>query len=219
MVLLEDEIYEETKRILSGKFKISPILNELNEWFSNIFSINLINFEFNKLKHTQKTYRLLLIFRTTDDKNKMFIEPFKPNEQYQKIIAEKFRELALKYNFTDRFNLEKIFVAFNDFSAEAKADANWKAFKKANKKIRNKFPVVWHMISEFESPVIFYFNDNDILTNEENGTSKKIIDEYYSILKKYDEFGYFSVENFIIKFDSKENLDNNYEGNLFYYSK
>jgi hypothetical protein len=71
----------------------------------------------------------------------------------------------------------------------------------------------------FSSSVVFYYSDADITVNENNGISKAIMDTYYSILKKYDELNYFTRENIRLKFDSKENLDKNYQGNLFYYTR
>jgi len=38
-------------------------------------------------------------------------------------------------------------------------------------------------------------------------------------LKAYDVLDYFTRENISLKFDSKENLDKNYDGNLFYYTR
>jgi len=55
--------------------------------------------------------------------------------------------------------------------------------------------------------------------NEANGVSPMILDDYYSLLKGYDELNYFTRQNIYIKFDSKENLEKNYQGSLFYYSR
>ena len=38
-------------------------------------------------------------------------------------------------------------------------------------------------------------------------------------LKEYDEFNVVKSEEFILRFDSKENFDNNYESNWYYYYK
>jgi hypothetical protein len=67
--------------------------------------------------------------------------------------------------------------------------------------------------------VIFYYSDLEIAQNESNGITKLITEDYYAILKKYDELGYVTKENIWLEFDSKENLDKNYQGNLFYYAK
>ena len=40
---------------------------------------------------------------------------------------------------------------------------------------------------------------------------------YLDLLNRYDEFGFFTKENFHIKLDSKENFDNNFNSNWYYY--
>lgn len=42
---------------------------------------------------------------------------------------------------------------------------------------------------------------------------------YFAILKPHDEFDYLVQESFTVAFDSKQNFDNNYQGNWFYYYK
>jgi hypothetical protein len=219
MVLLSSSVYKETKKILSGKLKKSPLLTDLCEWFEQEFGLKIINFDFDKLKHTKNTYRVKIIFHNSNYYNKMYLSPFIKNEEYNDLISAKFRELALKYNFTKKSKLAKLFVAYYDFSHEAKTEANYKTFDKTNKSIKEKFPEVWHIVEEFESSVVFYYTDNDILKYAENGISSKIKSEYYSVLKTYDEFDYFTSSDVILEFDSKENLDKNYNGNLFYYSR
>jgi hypothetical protein len=41
----------------------------------------------------------------------------------------------------------------------------------------------------------------------------------YELARQYDEFSYLTIETFPIKFDSKENLNAKYHGNMFYYFK
>ncbi len=55
------------------------------------------------------------------------------------------------------------------------------------------------------------------LANEKNGITEEMKQSYLSEIAKVDEFHFFK-EGYII-FDSKENLDKNYEGNLYYYFK
>jgi hypothetical protein len=48
---------------------------------------------------------------------------------------------------------------------------------------------------------------------------KKWNEQYFDILKKYDEFGYFKRDFYSVFLDSKENFDKNYESNWYYYYK
>ena len=196
------------------------MLIEFADWFMETFSAKVLNIEFSKLK-SQKTnrYRLYVIVENTEDYQKMYIETFKPKEEYQRQIASKFQEIALKYKFANKAQLENLFVIYNDFSEEAKTETNWKAAKEVKNFLKRKYSVVWDVISIFSGSVVFYYSDFDIAINENNGISKSIANDYYNILKKYDELNYFTREKISIKFDSKENLDKNYAGSFFYYSR
>lgn len=220
MVLLDDDVYKETKEIVLGKRKQSPLLIELSEWFSSMYSVKVLNIQFSKLKGPKESrFRLYVIIENTEDHQKMYLSPAQPKEEYQRQIALEFRKLASKHRFTDELNLENLFVIYNDFSAEAKTEANWKAVKEVVTQIKSNYPVVWDVISMFSSSVVFYYSDADVAVCENNGISKAITDTYYSILKKYDELDYYTRENISLKFDSRENLDKNYQGSLFYYTR
>jgi hypothetical protein len=95
MVLLDDAIYKETKKFVLGKAKRSPMLIEFSDWFMEIFSVKVLNIEFSKLKSPQTNrYRLYVIIENTEDHQKMYVETYKPKEEYQKQIADKFHEIA-----------------------------------------------------------------------------------------------------------------------------
>jgi hypothetical protein len=220
MLLLDDAIYEETKKLTLGKSKRSPMLMEFSVWFLERFSAKVLNIEFSKLIYPKATrHRLYVILENSEDYQKMYDEIFKPKEDYQKQIASEFQRIALKYKFATQEQLENLFVTYNDFSEEAKTQANWQALREVRQVIKEKYATVWEVISPFSNSVVFYYADSDILLNENNGINKSIANDYYSILKKYDELSYFTRENIILKFDSKENLYKNYEGNLSYYQR
>ena len=48
---------------------------------------------------------------------------------------------------------------------------------------------------------------------------KELLDDYFILVKQYDEFNYLDKNEFDIGFDSKENFVNNYQSNWFYYHK
>ena len=219
MVLLDDAIYKETKKIVLGKAKRSPILIELSDWLAKMYSVKVLNFELGKLIGSPNRYRLYIIIENTEDHQKMHVSNFEPNKEYQNQIAREFLILAAKHRFATEEQLRDLFVIYNDFSEEAKTEANWKAIDRFKWVAKFKYRAVWKVISMFSSTVVFYYSDSDIVPNEQKGLSEKIVNDYYSVLKKYDDLNYFTRENIQVKFDSKENVDKNYEGSLFYYTR
>lgn len=220
MVQLDDDVYNETKKIALGISKKSPMLMELSDWFTRTYSVKILNIEFSKLE-TSKTnrYRLYVIIENPEDYQKMYVRTFEPKEEYQREIALEFQKLAIKHQFATEEQLEDLFVIYNDFSEEAKTEANWQAANEVEQVLKDKYSVVWDVFPIFSGSVVFYYFDLDIAANENKGISKLITEDYYSILKKYDELNFFTRENIGLKFDSKENLDKNYEGNFFNYSR
>jgi len=196
------------------------MLIEFSDWFMGTFSVKVLNIEFSKLKSPKTNrHRLYVIIENTEDYQKMYVEIFKPKEEYQRQIADKFQQIAIKYKFAKAEQLENLFVIYNDFSEEAKTEANWKAIRRFEWLVKFKYPVVWKVISMFSSTVVFYYSDSDVALNGQKGISEKITNDYYAVLKKYDELDYFTKENIHVKFDSKENVDKNYEGSLIYYTR
>ena len=217
MVFLNKRTYQETRKLTLGHKKKSQILIEFSVWLKDEYDIEVLNFEFGKMIRPDKNYRLCIIIATEEDQRKMFEEPFKINSLYQRQIGNKFKELNRKYEYTDESKLVDLFISFNDFSHEARTLANRAAIKKARKMIMDKYDSVWDVHAQFERSVVFYYYDHQIKENESTGINDRITNEYYQILKVCDEFNYYQPDTFLIKFDSKENLDINYKGNLFYY--
>lgn len=218
MVLLDDEVYKETKQIVLGNANRSPLLIEFADWFMRTYSAKVLNIEFSRLKRSASgRYRLYVILDNTEDYKKGGKVGSK--EENQKQIAAEFQRLAIKHQFATEEQLRDLFVTYNDFSEEAKTEANWRAIDEVRRLVKSKYPTVWDVISMFSRAVVFYYADSEIALNKQSGMSEKIIDDYYSVLRNYDELNYFTRDNLRVRFDSKENLDKNYAGSLAYYIK
>jgi len=220
MFLVEDKYYHETLNILRGKIELSPIFKELKTFLQSQYGIIAYNFVFRKMKlnNPQKRFELYVLLATTDDYRKMF-SGVNYNDVFQNEISKKFLDLANQFNFGKPKTRQDVWVCYNDFSIEMKTNINWKTIKAASKFIEKKYSSynVWTVQCAFESSVVFFLSDEDLKNNKSIKT--EIEDDYFNFLNRQDEFGLFARENFYLDFDSKQNLDKNYEGNLFYYFK
>jgi hypothetical protein len=219
MVLLNADLYERTKQLLLEEVDKSPLLVDFADWMRQKYAVNLLNFEFARIDNPNNSQRLYLILNSKSDVQKLRVAQFKPNLIIDKAVSEHFRRLARQHGHPDQPPLDKFFVAYADYSEEARSVANWQAVEEAKPVIKDTFPAVWDVLTIFSSTVVFYFQDAQIQELEASGVSASISEHYYQILKKYDELGYCTTDNFSIKFDSKQNVDENYEGSLFYYSR
>ena len=102
MVLLDNEIYKETVKLVLGRKKPSPIVTELADWFFRTYFVTMLNFEFSSLKHFKEDrYRLFIILKDNIDYAKMHKNTFQPNPDYQKQIFTQFFFLSKRYNYAD----------------------------------------------------------------------------------------------------------------------
>ncbi|MCB0854697.1 MAG: hypothetical protein KDD63_20890, partial [Bacteroidetes bacterium] len=69
------------------------------------------------------------------------------------------------------------------------------------------------------SVILFYNKETDIEKNKISGINDQIKEELIALALQYDEFGYLKKEPFFFGFDSKENFDEKYSGNWYYYFK
>jgi len=220
LVLLSDALYKQTRELVSGKAQKSPLLAELSGWMMEKYAVGVVNFEFSRLESSPSgRYRLYLILENTEDYQKMYVRHLEPRKDYQSQIARQFCKLAIKHQIASEEQLDDLFVAYNDFSEEAKTVANWKAIDSFKWLVKFRYRAVWRVIAIFSSTVVFYYTDADIPLNEQKGLNQRIVDDYYAVLKKFDTLNYYTRENIQVKFDSKENVDKNYEGSLFYYTR
>jgi len=64
-----------------------------------------------------------------------------------------------------------------------------------------------------------FFTDEQAKTLEAKGLKEIYARMYFEILKPHDEFGYLAEGKFTVSFDSKQNFDDNFESNWYYYYK
>jgi hypothetical protein len=76
---------------------------------------------------------------------------------------------------------------------------------------------IWDITGFSSWIVAFYMTVTDLNENIKNGTNENIKDECLRLIKQYDEFDYFNEKTLKLSFDSKQNLDENYQGNSFFY--
>lgn len=221
MILIQEYNYQETLQILRNKIKLIPIYEELKDWLKERFEIIVYNFIFEKIKYNnpENRYQLNILLALTNDFNKML--NYKNKKDKQEEISQKFYELATKYDYGNIETIKDVWICYNDFSAEIKADVNNQTYKHIGKHLEEKYNKysLWRICTLFTTVTVFFQNEIDVQINKEKGICEKIRQDYLETLKKHDEFNVYNLNEFVMEFDSKENLDKNYNGNLYYYFK
>ncbi len=151
----------------------------------------------------------------------------------QNAIADKFRELYAKnhvfkrrwFAFSElaspKYNAENIFIYFTAFEPIAKIEANEKVTKSDINNVKQKLnnADIWLISPTFSAAIFFVYTDEQLKRYEDSPEKQQWADAYFDVLKQYDEFGYFKREMFGISVDSKQNFDENYSSNWYYYYK
>lgn len=97
------------------------------------------------------------------------------------------------------------------------------AYAKASKQIvalAERYPDVWLVSANGEWHTVFYYTEAQRKAASLNGVEKEIRADILALLKAYDPYNYFNDHSLsYVQFDSREILDANFEGNLYYYYK
>lgn len=235
MISPTDNDYKDTKLIKQGKKELPSLFKELALWIKKEFDVGVLNIYYDLITPGNRP-RLNVILEFSQDENKFRKYPCgNYNTQKQKLVADKFEELIkkersnegsliiklIKRNNLVKYDTNNIWVIFSSFERVAKEEVNNSIPKEKIEELKQKYydKNLWE-ISRFSSATTFFFyKDEQVKVNTENGTTIKLTEDYYDLLKLYDEFDYFKKEQYVVHFDSKENFDNNYKSNWYYYYK
>jgi len=233
MIFTSDKDYKSTKKIKQGISKIKDEFEPLAEWIDKKYNVKTLNLVFDFMDNKKSHPRLQVCLEYAKDKGK-FMDNRTCNfdETKQNEIANKFGEITSKYDLKNKANWIKkllgltyisdnLFVYFSDFETIAKDEANENIPDKEVKQLKSEInnPEIWMIDRKFNSATIFLYTDEQLKKYLDSELHKRWNEQYFDILKKYDEFGYFKKDFYSVFLDSKENFDTNYESNWYYYYK
>ena len=232
MIMPSDRDYKDTKLIRQGKRFLETPFKELAEWINKEFSVSVLNIYYDVIKPSDRP-RLNVVFEFINDEFKFKNgEAGGYNEDKQKIIATKFKELIKNYKPTEKnwfqklfnistneFDTYNIWVTFASFEYVAKQEAGGNIPDREIQKLKTKLndKNIWEISNSSGYLTIFYYTETQAIKN--TGIIERVRNEFFEIISQYNEFNYFTKDNLFIFLDSKENFDKNYDSNWYYYYK
>lgn len=231
-----DRFYKETKEILKGNQTLPDIYKDLIDWIQKNFDARIINIKYDKIENSN-TPRLKLVTWSQDDYKKFQRQDqFAYNEEFQQMIASEFKRLVKIYdlgptrlknifkkskNESQGFNTKDLWICYTDFSIVAKTEAMNMIPIEQTKNFISKYirDYIWDIHPNIYQIIIFYYTEQQIIDHKNVDLLESIRNEYYSMIKPFDEYGFYTVDSLKIRIDSKENFDNNFESSWFYYYK
>jgi len=152
------------------------------------------------------------------------VQPFRDgynfDQKKQNAIALQFLKIINRQ--TDHgYDVEGLFVVFSAFAPLALQEADSKISEKEIESLKRRInnPELWEISRCFGQVTFMLYTNAQVGKNTAKGIKAKYKSMYLELLKPYDEFGYLSEGNFAVDFDSKQNFDENFKSNWFYYYK
>jgi hypothetical protein len=218
MITSSDREYKVTKKIKQGKKRLQPPFDELARWIGSKWNVTVLNVTYDRANSLHAP-RLQVILEHKMHARK-FHRGFNFDKDKQNAIASRFLEIIGRDGAHD-FDVDGLFVVFSAFAplAREEADSQISDEEIQSLKARMGNPDIWEILRLFGHVTIFFFTDAQVKRYEAGGKKQEYARIYYEILKPHDEFGYLKERDFKIDFDSKQNFDENYESNWFYYFK
>lgn len=216
MIMYTDRDFKSTKRIKQGLKRLRAPFDALAKWIASKRKVTVLNVIYHRA--TSWCSPRLEVVLEHPCQERQFHRGFNYDRRRQKAIANKFIELNGQ-DGAPVFDVEGLFVVFSSFSQIANRetdhqipDAHIKALKK---RIGN--PDLWCIDRCLGSVTFFFFTEEQKKKHEALGKKREYANMYFDILKPHDEFGYLKRSNFTVRFDSKQNFDDHYESNWYYY--
>lgn len=235
MILPSDKAYTKTKRILHGTEKMKPEFVPLAEWIDNTYDVRTINIVYDTLG--DKAPRIEICFEFEKEMQKFITSDASYYDKAkQKAIGQKFREIIKQQGLSEAPNTffkifsskndgiyltDNVFVIYGAFEPVAKLEATYKIKKEQMEEFIRSFnnKDIWTVSIGFIMPTFFMFTDEKVKEYDNSEIKKVWADRYFDFVKIFDEFNYFKRDDIRVLIDSKENFDNNYKSNWFYYYK
>lgn len=234
MITYNDYSYIETKKVIMGKKKNDSILRGLLEWINTTYSVDAVNICYEILtNHNPHRPRIEVVFRT-DEPIRQFNrdDGYNYDESKQNEIRNKFIELVNQRKvstnklhnlfFRDmEYETNDILVVFSAFDPILISEINSKIQDKDLIQLEQKWSKynIWKVTKLFGTVFFMFYKDTDIEQIKGTEVLEDMKDEYYLLLKKHDDLNILRRDQFEVVLDSKENFDNNYASNWYYYFK
>jgi hypothetical protein len=220
MITPRDEDYQQTKLIKKTRASLKSPFKELADWIDEQYGIRVLNVVYDtvipnsrpRLSVVLETNRDVGKFRDSELGNYKAIEQKRVRERFEAILAEKHDR---------RFSTVELFVIFVAFEPVARIEANESVPEQEvhHLKARLANEELWEISRCFDSVTFFFYTDAQVKQAQALGLRDQYAQEYARLVERYDEFGYLKKCGVLVSFDSKENFDNNYQSNWYYYYK
>ena len=212
-----DPIYQQARAAKRGEAEPAPASVRFANWLTEVYAVRLVYLLLDEIDigPAAGRPRLWLLLEGDEDVAKLEEKAtvFRPG------VAEAIQRQVVACGLRPSVDQHGVLVVLVDFSREAVEHAVSDFLAAHARQLADELATsgVWRITGACGRVVVFYLSQDDVDANAESGQSDAIARRCYDLLKPHDEFDYLALDDFPIVFDSKENLDANYEGSEYYY--
>ena len=219
-----------------GKEIMNPDFRPLADFIDKTFGVRTINIIYDTIDQGTRP-RIGICFEYAHE-----MQSFNENNGHmnfdskkQKLIADKFKQTIIDqgiikkkglFDFlgkseVPKYQTDNIWVYYSAFEPIAREEANQSVPQEKVLQLKTELNCkdLWEISKCFSVTTFFLYTDEQVKQYENSETRKIWADKYFDLLEPYNEFGYFKRDKFNVYLDSKQNFDNNYESNWYYYFK
>lgn len=231
-----DKEYKITKQIMQGKATMNPDFLLLADFIDKAFDVKTINIVYDTIN--KGTLPRIGVYFEFERERQSFNENngvVNFDSKKQKLIANKFKQTIIEQglikkkgllNFwtnpeKEKYQTKNIWVYYSAFEGIARTEANESIPQDEIIRLKTELNCkdLWEISRCFSGTTFLLYTDEQVKQYENSETRKIWSNKYFDLLEPYNEFGYFKRDKFNIYLDSKENFDNNYKSNWYYYYK
>lgn len=219
MIDPDDEEYRETKLIKHGKRTLASPFRDLAAWVEATYpGVVVLNVRCDRVEGGDLHRLSVIVERPAHEL--VFREGANYRASDQARVIAKFRELLFAQRQRSH-HLQKLFTIFPAFEEVARIEANWSVTDADILHLEASLDQhsLWKIWPSFDEVTFFFHTDSQLSQSALSGARAQCEEGYRRLTASYDEFGYLAERPITVNFDSKENLDQNYEGNLFLYDR
>jgi len=226
-----DNTYIETKQIIRGEARMKADFVPLSAWIDETYGVKTVNISYDVIEQGRPHIHVYVEYE--HDWNKLL----KLHYSSLDTIERQFREtigrqgLAQSNNLRARlFGQDKnvryltdyVHITFGAFETdvrkETRSNISQSQLDEFIKSLSNND--IWTIEFGYNTPPTFFvFTDRQVQHYDQPAIKSMWTDQFYGFIKPFDEFNYFGRDRRQIAIDSKENFDNNFCSNWYYYYK
>jgi len=222
MLFHDKRLYRTALNAKLGKDRSPKLLRDLKSWIEEQYSISVVLLKYDTIDIGPNAGRprLNVIVETDQDHSVIHQDWLTLEPQVASGIRNRF-SLLVAESGSSAFCADDVHLIADNFSDEAMRISTAEFLEAEHDRIVKEFSKcgLWTLTSISREIVAFFYTDKQIREARQNGCVNELTDYCCSHISSYDRFNYFSRDIFPIRFDSKENLDDNCQGNWYYYFK